>query len=197
MRDISLFGALPNLVILEPCNAIETKWALDWCVNAAEQSCMLRLVISPSPRSIALPQNYRFTPGKGAVLNQGADAVLFAYGPVMLNEALKAAELLQGDGITLKVVNLPWLNKVDTDWLEEVVGDCNFLFSLDNHSPYGGLGDLLLNGLMASTALRQKQLGKFAVDDFPACGTPPEALHYHKLDGQSLTARISKTIDKK
>ncbi len=197
LRDISLFGALPNIVILEPCNAVETKWALDWCVNAAEQSCMLRLVISPSPRSITLPQDYRFTPGKGAVLNEGADAVLFAYGPVMLNEALKAAELLQEDGFTLKVVNLPWLNRLDGDWLEEVVGDCNFLFSLDNHSPYGGLGDLLLNGLMASPALRKKQLEKFAVDDFPACGTPPEALHYHKLDGQSLAARISSATNRK
>jgi transketolase len=197
LRDISLFGALPNIVILEPCNAVETKWALDWCVNAAKQSCMLRLVISPSPRSITLPQDYRFTPGKGAVLNEGADAVLFAYGPVMLNEALKAAELLQKDGFTLKVVNLPWLNRLDGDWLEEVVGDCNFLFSLDNHSPYGGLGDLLLNSLMASPALRKKQLEKFAVDDFPACGTPPEALHYHKLDGQSLAARISDATNRK
>ena len=197
LRDISLFGALPNHAILEPCNAIETKWALDWCVNSSEHSCMLRLVISPSPQSIALPQDYRFTPGKGAVLNEGADAVLFAYGPVMLNEALKAAELLQENGFALKVVNLPWLNRLDGHWLEELVDDCNFLFSLDNHSPYGGIGDLLLNGLMASPALRKKQLKKFAVDDFPACGTPTEALHYHKLDGQSLATRISKTMDKK
>jgi transketolase len=197
LRDISLFGALPNIVILEPCNAVETKWALDWSVNAAEQSCMLRLVISPSPRTIALPEDYRFTPGKGAVLNEGGDAVLFAYGPVMLNEALKAAELLQEDGLALKVVNLPWLNRLDGDWLKEVIGDCNLLFSLDNHSPYGGLGDLLLNSLMASPALRKKQLAKFAVDDFPACGTPPEALGYHKLDGKSLAARISNATNRK
>ncbi len=197
LRDISLFGALPNIVILEPCNAVETKMALDWCVNAAEQSCMLRLVISPSPRTITLPEDYRLTPGKGVVLNEGNDAVLFAYGPVMLNEALKAAELLQDDGFALKVVNMPWLNRIDNDWLEGVAGGCNLLFSLDNHAPYGGLGDLLLNGLMASAALRKKQLEKFAVDDFPACGTPPEALAYHKLDGKSLAARIADAANRK
>jgi hypothetical protein len=50
---------------------------------------------------------------------------------------------------------------------------------------------------MASPALRKKQLAKFAVDDFPACGTPPEALGYHKLDGKNLAARISNATNRK
>ena len=154
---------------------------------------MLRLVISPSPRTIMLPDDYRFAPGKGAVLSPGADAVLFAYGPVMLNEALKAAELLAEDGFGLKVVNMPWLNELDRDWLGQILGEYEFIFSLDDHSPYGGLGDLLLNGLMADPGLRQKHLEKFAVADFPACGTPPEALQHHRLDGKSLAARILET----
>ena len=194
LRDISLFGALPNCTIIEPCNGAETAQALDWCVNHAEQNCMLRLVISPSPRTIELADDYRFTFGQGAVARDGRDAILFSYGPVMMNEALTAAELLQPEGISLKIVNLPWLNEVDLDWLEEISGDCEFLFSLDNHSGYGGLGDLLLNGLMSSPALRGRRLIKYAVDDFPACGTPKEALGYHKLDGRSLAERIAGAI---
>jgi transketolase len=196
LRDISLFGALPNCTIIEPCNGIETGQALQWCVDQAEQNCMLRLVISPSPRTIVLPENYRFSFGRGAVVNDGKDAVLFSYGPVMMNEALTAAELLQAEGISLKVVNLPWLNEVDLDWLEEISGDCEYLFSLDNHSGYGGLGDLLLNGLMSSPVLRTRRLTKYAVDEFPACGTPKETLGYHKLDGRSLAARIAGAINK-
>jgi len=197
LRDISLFGALPNCSIIEPCNGIETEQALQWCVNEAEQNCMLRLVISPSPQTIVLPADYRFTPGRGAVVNNGSDAILFAYGPVMLNEALKAAEILTEKDVSLKVVNLPWLNEVDLRWLAETIGNCETLFALDNHSPYGGLGDLLLNGLMSTDGLRNKRLVKFAVDEFPACGTPPEALAYHKLDGQSLAERITAVISSK
>jgi len=196
LRDISLFGALPNCTIIEPCNGAETEQALQWCVNHAEQNCMLRLIISPSPRNIALPDDYRFTFGRGAVVNEGRDAILFSYGPVMINEALTAAEFLQPKGISLKIINLPWLNKVDLDWLEEVSGNCEFLFSLDNHSGYGGLGDLLLNGLMSSPALRARRLKKYAVDEFPACGTPQETLGYHKLDGRSLAKRIAGEINK-
>jgi len=196
LRDISLFGALPNCTIIEPCNGIETGQALRWCVDQAEQNCMLRLVISPSPRTIVLPDDYRFSFGRGAVVNDGKDAILFAYGPVMMNEALTAAEILKEKDVSLKVVNLPWLNEVDLGWLEEICADGEFIFSLDNHSGYGGLGDLLLNALMSSPELRSRRLIKFAIDEFPACGTPKETLAYHKLDGRSLAERIAGVISK-
>ena len=190
LRDISLFGALPGFTILEPCNAVETRAALQWCVNEAPGSCMIRLVISPSPRSISFADDYQFAFAKGTVLNKGKHSVLFAYGPVMLNEALKAAELLNEKGFSLKIVNLPWLNRIDVNWLAETVADFETVFVLDNHSSYGGLGDSLLNTAMSSNSMRGKMIVKLAVEDYPACGTPPEALRYHQLDGESLAKRI-------
>ena len=196
LRDISLFGALPNCTIIEPCNGIETEQALQWCVDQAEQNCMLRLVISPSPRTIVLPDDYHFSIGRGAVVVDGKDAILFAYGPVMMNEALTAAEILNEKNISLKVINLPWLNEIDLNWLEEISAGCKFIFTLDNHSGYGGLGDHLLNALMSSPGLRSRRLTKFAINAFPACGTPQETLAYHKLDGRSLAERIAGIIGK-
>jgi transketolase len=197
LRDISLFGALPNCTIIEPCNALETEQALRWCVEQAEQNCMIRLVISPSPRTIELPGHYSFTFGRGSVINDGKDAILFAYGPVMMNEALTAAEILKEQGVSLKIVNLPWLNEVDLGWLADICTDSKFLFALDNHSGYGGVGDLLLNALMASPELNSRFLTKFAIDTIPACGTPEEALAYHKVDGRSLAERITGVIGKR
>jgi transketolase len=137
-----------------------------------------------------LPEDYSFSLGKGTVLQEGKDAVLFSYGPVMLHEALLAAEMLAEHDFSLRVVNLPWLNRIDHSWLVDTIGDCKTIFSLDNHSDYGGLGDLLLNSLMSSAGLRDKKLVKFAVEEHPACGTPPEVLSYHGLDGKSLVDRI-------
>jgi len=195
LRDISLFGALPNFVIIEPCNGVETKRALEWCVDNAEDNCMMRLVISPSPRTITLPEDYDFSFGKGAVLKEGKDAVLIAYGPVMLNEALSAAEMLAEQNFSLRVVNLPWLNRIDDEWLIETIGECKIIFALDNHSEYGGLGDRLLNALMISDQLRDKELVKLAIEEYPACGTPQEALSYHRLDDKSLVRRVLKARD--
>jgi len=190
LRDISLFGALPDCVILEPGNEVETRQALEWCVKEAEQSCMIRLVIGPSPRVIPVAEDCRFRLGTGNVLTEGTDAVLFAYGPVMLNEAQTAAERLKAQGFSLKVINMPWLNRVDIDWLGDVIGVCDTVFVMDDHAGYGGLGDALLNAFMSSDTLRGRQLVKFAIDEHPACGTPPEVLAYHGLSGDKLAARI-------
>jgi len=195
VRDISLFGALPNCIIIEPGCGKETRQALAWCVNTSDQSCMMRLVISPSPRTITLPKDYQFSFGRGSVLKDGKDAVMFAYGPVLLNEALTAAEMLQEKNFSLKIVNMPWLNRVDADWLEKTVGDIQTIFVVDNHMHYGGLGDLMLNSVMKSNALRHRQVFKFAVEDYPACGTPPETLSYHRLDGKSLASRIMESAN--
>ncbi len=139
VRDISLFGALPNITIIQPCNGEETKWATEYCVNQAEENCMLRLVIGPSPEKIELPKNYKFKIGIGAELTDGKDAILFAYGPVMLHEALVAADYLKKIGFGLKVINMPWLNKINRDWLKTLVHDQKRLFVLEDHSAIGGL----------------------------------------------------------
>jgi transketolase len=194
LRDVSLFGALPNCVILEPCNTLEVKQALNWCVDQTRDTCMMRLVISPSPRSISLPEDYELVFGRGAVLNEGHDAAIFAYGPVMLHEALVAAEGLTAKGVSLKVINMPWLNRLDRTWLAGAIEACPLVFTLDNHSTYGGLGDSLLNGMAAGGLMRHKTLVKFGLGEHPACGTPQEALAYHRLDGQSLASRILEKV---
>ncbi len=190
LRDISLFGALPDCTVIEPCNATETREALKWCVREAEHNCMLRLVISPSPGTLLLPDAYRFVRGKGTVIADGSDAVLFAYGPVMLHEALVARDTLRQRDFSLKVVNMPWLNLVDDQWLAATIHNCKAVFVLENHALCGGLGDFLLNRINALPSLRHKRLIKFGVEGDPACGTPPEVLSYHKLDGSSLAKRI-------
>jgi len=197
IRDISLLGTLPNFVIIQPCNAAETRMAVEYCVKEATDNCVLRLVIGPSPRLIELPPDYRLKPGCGVTLTNGGDAVLFAYGPVMLHEALLAAEILRESDFHLKVVNLPWLNRVDTRWLAETMGTCTAIYVLEDHAPVGGLADSILNVLVASRLLAGRRFKKFSVEGYPAWGTPSEVLQYHGLDGNSLASRILRARDEK
>ena len=195
LRDISLFGALPDCTILQPCNPEETRMALRYCVSQAERSCMLRLNIGPSPRPITLPAGYGLTLGVGAALTEGSDAVLFAYGPVMLHEALVAAETLRPKGFGLRVINMPWLNRFNRAWLADVLGSCRRIFVVEDHAPVGGLGDAMLSELTGSGMLANKSLKKFGVGEYPACGTPQEALQFHRLDGASLAQNITTECD--
>lgn len=190
LRDISLFGALPNCIAIEPCNAKETKEALKWIVDEAKENCLLRLTLFPSPRIISLPDEYNFTFGRGVVVEEGEDAVIFSYGPIMINEALLANENLKKEGFSLRVVNMPWLNRIDHNWFEQAVGNCKTVFILDNHSTVGGLGDSLVDAFVQSPKLNDKKFYKFGIEGYPACGTPQEALRHHGLDGASLSRRI-------
>jgi transketolase len=131
------------------------------------------------------------------VLKEGADAVIFGYGPVMLHEALVAAEVLEKQGFHLKVVNMPWLNRVDADWLRRTLEGIDTICVLEDHSPVGGLGDHLLNALVDGGMLKGRSFSKFGVEGYPACGTPPQALRYHRLDGASLAERIRTRTEEK
>lgn len=122
---------------------------------------------------------------------------MFAYGPVMLHEALLAYELLAERGVGLKVVNMPWLNRIDTKWLLETTQPYSLVFVLEDHHPAGGLGDHML-ALLAehrSNPLARRRVVKFAVQGWPACGTPAEALQFHRLDGASLAERVLEACD--
>jgi transketolase len=151
---------------------------------------MIRLCIGPSPRAIVLPADYQLAPGRGIALTDGDDALLFAYGPVMLHEALLAAELLADRDFGLSVVNLPWLNRFDGVWLRRLTRPFAHLFVLEDHAPIGGLADALLRTLIMGGDLGERRFDTFAVDGYPACGTPQEALQYHRLDGASLASRV-------
>jgi transketolase len=179
IRDVSLLGALPNMAVVQPGNSEETRALLRWAVENALENVAIRLAIGPSPRPLELPP---VSPGRGAVVHDGTDAVLFAYGPVMLHEALTAAELLDG---RLQVVNMPWLTQTDREWLSELVAPFSEVFVLEDHAPVGALGDTLRRDLGG------RAVTVFGVEGWPACGTPHEALRYHGLDGSSLADRIA------
>ena len=198
LRDISVLAAVPDCAILQPCNGQETRMVLDYCVNAASESCLIRLIIGPSPRRIVLPDGYRLMAGRGVELTRGEDALMVAYGPVMLNEALLASELLAERGFGLKVVNMPWLNRFDLPWLQQTLDASQLVFVLEDHAPEGGLGERLLAQL-ARVAPRNHADQRFivcGVEGWPACGTPQEVLRFHRLDGMSLAERVLEASDR-
>lgn len=195
IRDVSLLGSLPNFVIVQPCNAAETHLVVDYAVNKCNDNCVLRLNIGPSPRIIELPTDYTLVEGRGVTLVDGSDAVLFAYGPVMLNEALVASQLLADRGFSLKVVNMPWLNRLDEDWFIDTIGDVKTIFVVEDHAPVGALGDYIMNKGNQIHLWSTRSLRKFAVEGYPACGAPSEALKFHGLDGYSLAERVIQYSD--
>lgn len=195
IRDISLLGALPNMEVIQPCSGLETKAAMDYAVDEAENNVAIRLIIGPSPRKIALPEAYKLTRGVGTTLREGSDAVVISYGPVMLHEVLIAKDLLSSRDINIEVINMPWLNRIDRSWLEGVAGRFMRIMVVEDHSPIGGLADRLRECMAGWNLIAGRHLTVLGVEGYPAYGTPPEALKYHGLDGASIAERLLEDLD--
>jgi transketolase len=188
VRDLSLLAALPGLTIVQPASSEQTRALVRWAVEEAEGSVAIRLAIGPSPRRIELPEDELLRVGRGTALRDGADALLLAYGPVLLHEALTASEqLARREGLAATVVNMPWLNRFDESWLEEI-GAYDHVFVLEDQSPVGGLADALRRQVEAT------RITAFGVEGWPACGTPQEALRFHGLDGASIADRVAAAV---
>ena len=197
VRDIAALASIPGLVALEPSCQDEVTLAVDYCVNGTLESCYLRLVSIPCDVPYQLPPGYRLQEGRGAVLTEGDDAVLFGYGPVLLPQAYAAAATLKTEhGIGLSVVNLPWLNRVDDTWLRRRLGDRRHVFTLDNHYVHSGQGQLIASRIASFALEPAPRVYNLGVTDIPVCGTNAEALAAHELDTAGLVRHVVAAIER-
>lgn len=189
VRDIAALSGVPGLVMVEPATPQQVEEALDWCLNEAKGSTYLRLVSIPCEYRAEMQSQEKLVFGRGSVLREGSDAVVIAYGPVMLPEALKAADALQREGVSVRVINLPWLNAVDRDWLLSTIRGARVVVTLDNHYVHGGQGQFLRSELCGGldTGVSVVAMG---VSEIPACGRNAEVLRYHGLDAEGVAQRI-------
>jgi len=186
IRDIATMSAIPNMELIEPCCENEVELAVDYCINKAKGSTYLRLVSIPVETNYSLPQGYALEQGKGVALTEGDDVIIFGYGPVALSEAFKASGELSKDGMGVRVVNLPWLNRIDGEWIREIVEGIGLVVTIDNHYIEGGQGERIA-ACLAGTMSRVISIG---VKGVAKCGRNEEVLKAHLLDCESIIDRI-------
>ena len=195
VRDISAIGAVPGLVAIEPCSERESRLAIRWAVEEHHASTYLRFVNVPLDLPYALPSAYALTVGRGVALHPGTDVAVVGYGPILLSNAWRAAEDLAGDGVSVAVFDLPWLNRIDDEWVRDALGRFATVITLDNH--YVTLGQ----GVMVAASLARTRIAadviSLGLTDVPVCGSNAEVLAHHGLDAPSIARTIRTCIRQK
>jgi transketolase len=193
LRDISTLSSVPNFDIVEPCCPEEVPLLLDYLVGTPGRSGYLRLVSVPW----SVPSGYpvkSLVAGQGVVLREGKDAAIVTYGLIMTAEAYSAAEKLAKDGIDLKVIACPFLNRIDGAWFANQLKGLKLLCTVDNHYVNGGFGDQLLAALAREGHGLPPRVLSLGITDVPAWGQPTEVLRHHGLDSTSLKDRIRQEL---
>ncbi len=197
VRDISALAAVPNLLLAEPAAESEVHALVDFLINSTSDSAYLRLVSVKWPLPFAYPANHRVEVGKGWVARPGDDAVVFGYGPWMLSNAWHAAEEIEkATGSRMRIVDLPWLNRVDAAWLKETLGSCRTIVTLDNHYVQGGQGEMLGAAIAELGLDPSARLTRIGVAELPECGTNDEVLAHHGLDIAGLVKQFRAALDR-
>jgi len=184
IEDIALMRALPGMTVISPCDANETAAA----VRAAARirgPVYLRLARLPSPVFDPMP----FEIGKGHVMRQGRDAMIFTHG-IMVAESLEAAKLLAEQGTDAAVINLHTIKPLDTALVLDWAARCKRVFTVEEHSVIGGLGDAVASALLengcAVSAFR-----KIGVQDrFGQSGKPLSVLAEYGLTAPQIAETI-------
>lgn len=195
VRDISALRGMPHMTLLEPALEAEVQGLFDYAVNHAPDSVYLRLVSVKWPMPFSYPAHHKVEFGKGWVVRDGTDAVVFAYGPWLLANAFEAAEEIErSSGASIRLVNLPWLNKIDLRWLREVIGGRRSIVTLDNHYLKGGQGEMVASAIAEIGLEPSARVLRVGVTALPECGTNDEVLAHHKLDVASIVKSLRHVV---
>jgi transketolase len=195
VRDISAIGSVPGLTAIEPCSEREARLAIRWAVEDNTASTYLRFVNVPLDLPYALPAGYALRIGRGVTLREGADVALVGYGPLLMTNAWRAADELAAQGVAAAVINLPWLNRIDDEWVAETFTRFPAVVTLDNHYVTLGQG-VMVAAALARTGVRA-ELRSLGLTDVPVCGNNAEVLAHHGLDGPSIAQAVLACIHSK
>ena len=135
-----------------------------------------------------MPADYTLRVGRGVTLRQGNDVAIVGYGTILLTNAWRAADELAGQGISAAVIDLPWLNRIDDQWVREALGGFKQIVTLDNHYLEFGQG-VMIGAALARTGVRAG-LTQIGLKEIPACGSNADVLAYHGLDGASIARTV-------
>lgn len=184
LEDISLMRTLPNVTVFCPCDAAETKKAV---MAAAEIDGPVYLRLGRSSCDDVTDENTPFVPGKAAVLTEGTDAAIFATG-LMVSIAMKAAAVLEAEGISTAVVDFHTIKPFDAETVLDYNGRVKAIVTAEEAFVVGGLGSAVAETIAGKGGARFARVG--VEDKFGQSGNPDALFELYGLTVENIVAKV-------
>ena len=183
IEDIALMRVIPGMTVIVPADANEARKAV-FALADFQGPAYLRLARLASP---VFEEDQPFEIGKANVLRDGTDVAIFACG-LMVNESLQAAKLLAADGIDAAVINIHTIKPIDRECVIHYAQRCSKVFTVEEHSTIGGLGDAVADVLMGVVNCGFHKIG--VPDQFGQSGKAADVLKEYGLTAPQIAANI-------
>jgi len=165
-EDIGIMRNIPKLTVFEPSDPVSLKKLVQQ--SAYHQGCTYMRLFR-KPMDMIYREDETFELGKGKVIKDGNDVTIIATGAVMVQEALKAAEILKGDGISAVVIDMHTVKPIDTELIIRYAQKTGLIITFENHQIINGLGSAVAEVLVENYPCRMKRIG--VEDEFGEVGT--------------------------
>lgn len=189
LEDIALMRTLPGMTVLNPADHYEmmeaTKAALK--LDGPVYIRLGRLAIN----SFNDPETYKFELGKGITLHEGNDVAVIATG-LVVNEARKAVEALEKEGINARLINIHTIKPIDREIIVKAAQECGQLITVEEHNVIGGLADAVCEVTSEECPVKVTRIGVY--DRFGYSGPAWDLLEKFGLTETNIKKVIRETV---
>ncbi|MCP2520911.1 transketolase family protein [Candidatus Aminicenantes bacterium AC-335-A11] len=187
-EDLALMRVLPNMTVIVPADGVETRQVIE-AVLHHKGPVYVRLSRPKFP--VVLDTNYKFEIGKAKVLREGDDLTIIGMG-ITVFHSLKAAEELEKDGISAKVINCSTLKPLDKDTIIEAAKQTKAIITVEEHTCLGGLGGAVAEVIVQNFPVRMKILG--ISNRFGLSGKPDQLLDFFGISWPHIVKAAHKLL---
>ncbi|WP_169947678.1 transketolase [Microbispora sp. H11081] len=182
LEDLAAFRAVHGSTVLYPCDANQTARLV---TDMADMEGVRYMRTTRGETPVIYGPDEEFPVGGCKILRTGGQATVVAAG-VTVHEALAAADLLAGDGVSVTVIDAYSIKPLDSPELVEMAETTGKVVTVEDHWPEGGLGDAVLSAL-AGSAVRVRKLG---VSGMPGSATAQEQLEDAGIDRNAIREAV-------
>jgi transketolase len=190
LEDIASMRAIHSSTVLHPSDANQAAKLIAQMAEAKGISFM-RTLRGKTPVRTAPDEDVRIGGSRVVTGNDADDVAIVACG-ITVDEAVRAAETLQGEGIKTRVIDCYSIKPIDAETLQAAARECGALITVEDHWPEGGLGDAVLEAIADSED--RAPVTKLAVREMPVSGTPAELMHAAGIDADAIVAAARSVV---
>lgn len=191
VEDIALMRAIPNMTVIVPADAVETRKAIR---AAAEYNGPVYVRLGRNKVPAIFPEDYYFEIGKGSEVAPGTDMTFVTTG-IMTGQAVKAAELLGKEGISARIVHIATIKPLDKEIIMKAAEETGAIVTAEEHSIIGGLGGAVAEFLAENRPTPIKRVG--VRDRFGTSGKAEELIKYFGLTPEDLVEAAREALARK
>ncbi|MBE6544148.1 MAG: transketolase family protein, partial [Ruminococcaceae bacterium] len=192
LEDIGIMRTIPNMVIINPADAVEAKLAI---IEAAKYNGPVYMRFGRSAVPVVFDEaTYKFEIGKASLLEDGTDVTIIASG-ITVEMALKARNILAEKGISASVLNIATIKPLDIDAVVAEAKKTGAIVTVEEHNIIGGLGSAVAEALSEHFPVPVLRVG--IEDKFGTSGDVPELLLHYGLSPDHIAEKALEAIAKK